>query len=63
MVFVVLFILADLAMILPLTTWNLLDFRVADKKNCYCKGVFVRVVLVITIVVSFSCNSPYFESY
>ena len=30
-VFVVLLAIADLAMITPLTTWNLLDFGVAEK--------------------------------
>ena len=25
---------ADLPMIMPMTTWNLLDFRLAEKENC-----------------------------
>ena len=29
----VLLTIADLAMIMPLTTWNLLDFRVAEKEK------------------------------
>ena len=58
----VLLTIADFAM-MPLTTWNLLDFRIAEKEKT-AKIIFVRVALVITTaVVSFSCNSSCFESY
>ena len=46
--------------IFPLTTWHLLDVRVAEKEAC--QYVFFRSALVITIVVSVSCNSSYIES-
>ena len=53
---------ADLAMITPLTIWNLLGFRVTEKKKT-AKTIYVRSALVITSVVSLPCNSSYFESY
>ena len=33
---------ADLAMIVPLTTWNLLDFRVAEKKTLLKQDLFAQ---------------------
>ena len=62
--FVVSLTVADLAMVMPSTTGNLLDFRLAEKvKLLRTKTIFVRAALVITTaVVSLSCNSSYFES-
>lgn len=53
--------IAELAVSLPLATWNLLDFRLVEKNPA--TTVFVRSALVITTVVRLACSSPYFESY
>ena len=61
--FVVSLTVADLAMVMPSTTGNLLDFRLAEKvKLLRTKTIFVRAALITTAVVSLSCNSSYFES-
>ena len=35
--------IADLAMIMPLTTWNLLDFRVAEKEKLLKQYMFAQL--------------------
>ena len=50
-------------MIMPLTTWNLLDFRVAKKEKLLKHYLFAQPWRSRLTVVSFSCNSSYFESY
>ena len=62
-IFVILLtIIADLAMIVPLTTWNLLDFRVAEKKTLLKQDLFAQPWWSRLCSFSLSCNF-YFESY
>ena len=49
-IFVVLLTIADLGMIMPSTTWSLLDVRVAEKEKLL-NQYFVRSALVITTMI------------